>query len=77
VNNAPDKSLWPIENGVEVRYVVDGHEFPNEDANLMGDGEYPPFLVFDVDAQDYVGGTYPTRDAAQVEATRLNETGQS
>jgi hypothetical protein len=55
-------------------YCVDGHEFPNEDSGLIGDGQFPPFRVFNIEAQDYEPGTYPTRAEAQVEADRLNGT---
>lgn len=48
----------------ELLYCVDGHEFDNEESNLAGDGRYAPFRVFDIAAQDYVGPTYSTTDAA-------------
>lgn len=44
---------------------VDGHEFANAESNLAGDGQFPPFRVFDVEAQDYLPGTFPTRIAAE------------
>lgn len=47
------------------RYVVDGHEFENEESNMAGDGNFPPFRIFDTDKQDYVGPEYPTRAAAE------------
>lgn len=53
-------------------YVVDGHEFPNEESNLAGDGEFPPFRIFDTNAQDYVCGTFATREAAQFVCDRMN-----
>jgi hypothetical protein len=68
-----DKSLWPIENGRAIRFVVDGHEFPNEESSLLGDGEYPPFWVFDVEEQEYLGVNHLTRAAAQEVADRVNE----
>lgn len=54
------------------RYIVDGHEFPDEESNLMADGEYPPFYVFDVDRQTNVIGHYPTREEAQRIADLFN-----
>lgn len=53
------------------KFVVDGHEFPNEESNLAGDGRHAPFYVFDSDAQDYVGGPYDTRELAQRAARKL------
>lgn len=47
--------------------VIDGHEFDDQDSNLMSDtpGTFPPFYVFDVDGQDYVSGPLPTINAAE------------
>ena len=56
-----------------MRYCVDGHEHDHPDANLCGDGQYPPFMVFDIEGQDWLPGVYITREAAQEEADRLNE----
>jgi hypothetical protein len=56
----------------ETRYCVDGHEFENAESNLAGDGQFPPFWIFDIQAQDYVGPTYETREAAQAECDKLN-----
>lgn len=53
-------------------FIVDGHEYDNEDSDLAGDGEFAPFYVFDIEGQDYLPGTYPTREAAQAEADRAN-----
>lgn len=55
-----------------MNYCVDGHQFPNEESDLLGDGKHPPFRVFNIAAQDYEPGTYPTRKAAQEVADRLN-----
>jgi hypothetical protein len=52
------------------RYVVDGHEAENEESNLAGDGEFPPFRVLDTDAQNYLPGTYKTRAEAETAAKR-------
>lgn len=54
------------------RYVVDGHEFENADSNLMGDGTFPPFLIFNTDAQDHLPQTYQTRGAAEAALLKLN-----
>lgn len=62
-------------------YVIDGHEFPLDPAQmengdwrtadgvLMGDGQFPPFGIFDVEAQDYILPFYQTR--AEAEAALL------
>lgn len=57
------------------RYLVDGHEFPNEASNLTIDGNYPPFYVFDVDRQEHAefGWGYRTKAAAK----RLNKQEES
>jgi hypothetical protein len=59
-------------NGLHPRYIVDGHTFDDEESDLTGDGQFPPFRIFMPDEQDYLPGTYPTREAAQAEADRLN-----
>lgn len=48
-----------------IKYCVDGHEFPEEESNLAGDGEFAPFRIFDIEAQDYLPGTYETRGGAE------------
>lgn len=48
-----------------LRYCVDGHEYPDTESNLAGDGQHPPFRVFDIDAQDYLPGVYATRAEAE------------
>ena len=53
-------------------YVVDGHEFDDEDSNLTGDGNFPPFYVFDTERQRNLPGRHPTREAAQALADALN-----
>lgn len=55
-----------------MRYCVDGHLFENEDSDLAGDGEFAPFYVFNIEAQDYLLPPYPSRAEAQAEADRLN-----
>ena len=52
-------------------YCVDGYEFPTDDSNLAGDGEFPPFLIFDTRKQDYLPGSYATRAEANAALRRL------
>ncbi|WP_425902475.1 hypothetical protein [Agrobacterium radiobacter] len=47
------------------KFCVDGHEFENEESALAGDGEFAPFRIFDIENQDYLPGTYPTREEAE------------
>lgn len=47
------------------RYVVDGHEFENPESDLLGDGQFPPFRILDIEAQDYLPGVYNTRAEAE------------
>ncbi len=42
--------------------VVDGID---ESGAFMGDGENPPFVVFDVNAQENIAGPFNTRDEAE------------
>lgn len=50
---------------------VDGHESDDPDSPLAGDGEFAPFYVFDIDAQDNRPGSYPTRAEAQAACDAL------
>lgn len=54
-------------------FVVDGHEFDDEDSNLAGDGNYPPFYIFDTARQQNLPGSYSKRENAQFIADKLNE----
>ena len=54
-------------------FVVGGHEFDDEDSNLAGDGNYPPFYIFDTARQQNLPGSYSRRDTAQLAADKLNE----
>lgn len=46
--------------------VVDGHLGPRPgDDPLDGEGQHPPFYVFDADGQEYMTGPIPTRNAAE------------
>lgn len=60
-----------IAQGIE-RYIVDGLEFDDPDSSYLSDGEFPPFVVFDVDAQENVALNFPTREEAQAKADELN-----
>ena len=46
--------------------VVDGMDAPHKDGNYVGDGAYPPFMVFDVDAQQNIAGPFDDRKSANV-----------
>jgi len=50
---------------------VDGHEFPNSESNWMGDGQYPPFAIFDIDAQENLQPYYATRGQAEQAMQRI------
>jgi hypothetical protein len=43
--------------------VVDGTDAAS--GHFLGDGELPPFVVFDVDAQQNIAGPFHTRAAAE------------
>lgn len=66
-----DSRAKRIEQGVP-RYIVDGKESPHEESNYMADGQYPPFVVFDVDRQENLSGEYPARAEAQQVADAKN-----
>ena len=57
------------------RYVVDGHEFNDPESSLLGDGNFPPFYVFDQTMQKNESGKYQTREEAQSVADALNKKG--
>jgi hypothetical protein len=48
-----------------IKFCVDGHEFENEESALAGDGRFAPFRIFDIKNQDYLPGTYQTREEAE------------
>lgn len=62
-----------VEDVTHTRFCVDGHEADDIDSPFIGDGQFPPFVVFDIEAQDNLPGTYPTRSDAQEVADRLNK----
>lgn len=45
--------------------IVDGHETEDPESPLIGDGEFPPFWVFDATAQRNVAGPFTDREGAQ------------
>lgn len=55
-----------------IRYSVDGHENADPDSPLAGDGQFGPFRIFDINAQEYLPGLFFRRDEAQIIADRLN-----
>jgi hypothetical protein len=50
------------------RLVVDG---VFEDGTFQGDGQDPPFVIFDVDNQRNLPGEYPTRQRAEAAMTEM------
>jgi hypothetical protein len=50
---------------------VDGHVTTDSDSPLQGDGQFPPFWVFDPDKQDNVAGPFDTREKANEEGRKL------
>lgn len=55
-------------------FVVDGREFPDEEANWVhwSDASCGPYWVFDVKAQDYVGEKFANLFEALAECKRHN-----
>lgn len=60
------------EPGERLWFCVDGYETESRESNLAGDGAFPPFLIFNPPAQDYMPGAYPTREEAEAVADYLN-----
>jgi hypothetical protein len=57
-----DNAEWPF----MARVVhIDGHEFADEESNLLPEGTFAPFWVFDSFLQDYPAGPFETREAAE------------
>lgn len=58
------------------RYVVDGAETPDDpDGPLFqGDGQYPPFVIFDTLTQENLPGHFQSRKAAEDELQRKTST---
>lgn len=57
----------------ERRYCVDGHQFDNPESDLLGDGGFAPFYVFDIAAQAYLPYQFATRADAEPVAAYLNK----
>lgn len=51
----------------EDRYAVDGAVYPDDENGPLfeGDGQYPPFVIFDIQAQENLPDRYPTREEAE------------
>lgn len=58
---------------VEQRYCVDGAVYPNDENGplFQGDGQYPPFVIFDIQAQKNLPDHYQTREAAEEALSKL------
>ena len=58
---------------VEQRYCVDGAVYPNDENGplFQGDGQYPPFVIFDIQGQKNLPGHYQTRGAAEEALSKL------
>ena len=52
---------------------VDGHEYDDTESNWAGDGQFPPFAVFDIDAQKNLLPFYQTRKQAEEAMASLIE----
>ena len=71
----PDSDWWvaPVESPdpeveeheLEPSFCVDGHEYDDPESNMLGDGQWAPFRVFDINAQGYLPGEYNTRQEAE------------
>lgn len=54
-----------------IRYCVDGLEFNDPDAPYAGDGQFPPFVIFDIAEQENLPGHYQTRQEAEEALDKL------
>jgi hypothetical protein len=52
-------------------YCVDGHEFENADSEMLGDGNFPPFVVFNISKQENEPGEFATREDAEAAMVRI------
>ena len=52
-------------------YCVDGRVADNPDADWANDGEFAPFVIFDIEAQTNLPGRYDTRADAEFVMERL------
>ena len=56
-----------------VPFVVDGHMSDNPDSDLQGDGQFPPFYVFDPNNQVNIAGPFHARERAEQERVTLSK----
>lgn len=61
--------------GFEHNLCVDGLMSDDPDSPYSGDGQYAPFVVFDIDAQENLPGQYATRLEAEASMTRILQVG--
>lgn len=62
--------------GQKPRYCVDGLTHADPDtAEYQGDGEFAPFVIFDIQAQRNLPGEYATRAEAEVALARIDGEG--
>lgn len=59
-----------------VRYCVDGLTHADPDtAEYQGDGQFAPFVIFDIQEQRNLPGEYETREAAEAALARIDGEG--
>lgn len=63
--------LWGCVVSAERHLCVDGHTYPDPESDCAGDGQFPPFAVFDVDAQENLLPYYLTRAQAENAMRRI------
>ncbi len=56
------------------RYCVDGLEYGDPDSPYHGDGQFPPFVIFDIQAQANLPGEYATRAEAEAALAMIDGT---
>lgn len=64
--------------GYFVGLTVDGSDGPDRDTSVfMGDGQFPPFVVFDAGEQCNLPGEYETRAEAEAALAAIQSKDQS
>lgn len=53
-------------------FTVDGHTHASPDSDLQGDGQFPPFYVFDQNNQKNIAGPFQSRNRAEQERVALS-----
>lgn len=53
------------------RYCIDGLEFDDPDAAFTGDGQFAPFVIFDIFEQMNLPGEFATRAEAEAALDKL------